>query len=75
MKGQYTLTNLTDKSVSILKQKFTEENEQVGKNWRRAYVNNKRGRQKVKNELPSPQKDAIFEVWGDEPTVSDDDED
>ena len=69
MNEKYIIDRLTDKSVSVLKQKFTEEGEQVGSNWRRGYINSERGRQKVKDELPSPQQDAILQVWGDEPTV------
>ncbi|WP_026702870.1 hypothetical protein [Salibacterium aidingense] len=70
MKEIITISNLTSNSVSILKQKFTEDtDEQVGSNWRKAYVNSERGRKNVSDELPSPQQDAIFTVWGDEPTV------
>ena len=70
MVEKYTLTNLTDKSVSVLKQKFTgDTGEQLGSNHRRAYVNSEKGREKVKDELPSPQQDAILQVWGDEPKV------
>ena len=71
---KYTLDRLNDKSVSVLKQKFTEDGEQVGKKHRRAYVNSEKGRQKVKDGLPSPQKDALFQVWGDEATITEEEE-
>ncbi len=66
---KYTLTNLTDKSVSVLKQNFNDDGVQIGRNWRRAYANSEEGRQKVEAEVPSPQKEAIFQVWGSEPKV------
>ena len=69
MIGKYTLDRLNQDSVSVLYQKFTDEGEQLGSSARKAYVNSIRGRQKVKEELPSPQKEAIFSVWGDTPTV------
>src|SRR5690554_381860 len=66
---KYTITLLTEHSVSVLRQKFTVEGEQIGKNWRRAYVNSEVDRQKINIELPSPQKEAILTVWGDAPTI------
>lgn len=69
---KYTLDMLTQDSVSVSKQTYIEYMGQtypIGELWRRAYVNSVRGRQKVVDELPQAQVNAIMAVWGDEPTV------
>ena len=66
---KYILTNLSNNTVSVLMQKFNEQGEQVGSNWRRAYFNDEKGRQQVEKEIPSPQKNAILGVWVTQPTL------
>lgn len=70
-----TLDMLNDKGVSLKKQQYVEQNGmlyEVGQPHRKAYVNSKRGRQEVEDEIPSPYKEVIFMIWGDEPTVNED---
>lgn len=69
-----TLDMLTQDSVSVKTQRYVVVDGQeyaVGEPHRRAYANSARGRQAVENEVPEPQRSAIFAVWGDEPTVDD----
>ena len=69
---KYEIDMLSEKSVSVKTQKFTEIEGgmvEVGKPHRKAYVNSVRGRNGVVNELPQTQQNAIFSVWGDTPTV------
>lgn len=66
------LDMLTADSVSILKQNYIEYQGQMyptGQPYRKAYINSESGRSEVKNELPKPQQDAIFSVWGTSPTI------
>ena len=70
-----TLDMLTQDSVSVKTQNYVvvEGIEYpIGQPHRRAYVNSIRGRQAVDEELPEAQKNAIFAVWGNEPTVVED---
>jgi hypothetical protein len=72
MVEKITLDMLTQDSVSVKKQNYIEVNDElqpVGQPWRRAYINSAQGRQQVQAEVPSPQKEVIFAVWGDIPTV------
>jgi hypothetical protein len=67
-----TLDMLTQDSVSVKKQLYTEYNGQlypIGQPHRKAYMNSVAGRQEVINELPQAQQNAIFSIWGDTPTV------
>ncbi|MEX3745305.1 MULTISPECIES: hypothetical protein [Lysinibacillus] len=69
---KYTLDNLTQDSVSVKKQAYTEyegDEYPIREPWRRAYVNNNQERQQVIDELPQAQAEAIFVIWGDKPTV------
>lgn len=69
---KYTLDMLTQDSVSVKKQRYVEidgAEYPVGQPWRRSYVNSARGRQAVQEEVPEPHRTAIFTVWGDTPTV------
>ena len=69
-----TLDTLTQDSVSVKTQRYILHDGQeypIGLPHRKAYVNSVTGRQKVVVELPEAQKNAIFAVWGDAPTVSD----
>jgi hypothetical protein len=45
---------------------------EIGQPWRKAYVNSVRGRLEVEDEVPSPYKEVIFLMWGDNPTVLED---
>lgn len=70
---RYILDMLTQDNVSVKTQKYVVVDGQeyeVGQPHRKAYVNSIRGRQEVMNELPLAQQNAIFAVWGEEPSVS-----
>lgn len=69
-----TLDMLTQDSVSVKTQNYAVINDveyPIGKPHRKAYVNSVRGRSEVESEIPEPQQNAIFAVWGNEPTVDD----
>ena len=69
---KYTLDMLTQDSVSVMKQTYIDYMGQqypIGEPWRRAYMNSKKGRQQIVNELPQAQVNAIMAVWGDSPIV------
>ncbi len=69
---KYTVDILIQDSVSISKQTFVDHMGQmfpIGQLWRRAYVNSADGRQRIAEELPIAQVNAIMSVWGDNPTV------
>lgn len=71
---KYTLDNLNKDSVSVAKQQYINYDGQqypIGDIWRRGYVNNTNGREQVITDLPQEQQNAIFSIWGDTPTVSD----
>lgn len=73
MYEKYTLDMLTQDSVSVKIQKYVEvegAEYPIGEPWRRAYVNSAAGRAQVEAELPEAQQNAIFAVWGDTPTVA-----
>lgn len=73
MYEKITLDMLTQDSVSVQKQKYFEQDGQqypIGQPWRRAYINSEQGRALVNAEVPEPYKSAIFAVWGDTPTVT-----
>ena len=63
---------LNENSVNVKKQQFIEQNGgiyEIGQPWRKAYINSEQGRQQVQEEVLSPQKEAIFAIWGESPTV------
>ena len=67
-----TLDMLNENSVSIKTEHFLEQDGQqylMGQTHRKAYINNLRGREEVKNEMPIQQQNAIFSIWGDSPTI------
>ena len=69
---KYTLDMLTQDSVSVKTQQYTEVESQeypVGNPHRKAYMNSVRGREEIINELPLSQQNAIFAVWGETPTI------
>jgi hypothetical protein len=71
-----TLDMLTDKSVSVKTQKYVEDDGieyAVGEPHRRAYVNSERGRAEIAEELSEPYLSAVLAVWGDAPTVIEND--
>lgn len=68
-----TVDMLTTDSVSILTQKYIEVDgtyEQVGHNHRKAYVNSETGRSDLQMTEPEDVVNAVFAIWGDSPTVS-----
>ena len=70
---KYTLDMLTQDSVSVKKQTYIDYMGQeypIGEPWRRAYINDIKGRQQIVDELPQAQVNAIMAVWGDVPTVT-----
>lgn len=74
MNEKITLDMLTTDGVSVKTQKYADIEGQeylIGEPHRKAYANSARGRQEVEDELPEAQKNAIFAVWGDTPTVAD----
>lgn len=70
-----TLDMLTDKSVSVRTQTYIEHGGveyAVGEPHRRAYVNSERGRAEIAAELPEPYLSAVLAVWGEAPTIVED---
>ena len=68
-----TLDMLSENSVSVKKQQFIEQDGTqyaIGQPHRNAYINSIRGREEVQKELPQEQQNAIFSIWGDTPTVT-----
>lgn len=66
-----TLDRLTKDSVSILKQQFDENGQQVGLNFRCAYMNSESSRAKLQEELPQDKWNDLISIWGDKPIVKD----
>lgn len=67
-----TLDMLTKDTVSVKKQEYTVADGKeyaISEPWRRAYTNSNQGRQQVENEIPDPYKSVIFIIWGNEPTM------
>lgn len=72
MNEKITLDMLTQESVSVKKQQYAVVDGTeypIGEPYRKAYVNSISGREEVINEVPEPQKNAIFAVWGSDPSV------
>lgn len=70
-----TLDDLNENSVSVLTQQVAEingETVQVGENHRIAFVNSEYGRIELKDKLQEPYLSSVLAVWGDEPTVAED---
>jgi len=66
------LDELYEDGVSVRREKYIEIEGKlytIGAPCRRAYVNSISGRKDVKEEVPHPQQDAIFIIWGDTPTI------
>lgn len=69
-----TLDMLTVDSVSVKTQRYVDVDGieyPIGEPHRRAYVNSNSGRVAVESNLPEAQKNAVFSVWGETPTVVD----
>lgn len=70
-----TLDMLTETGVSVKTQKYVEDGGveyAVGEPHRCAYVNSERGRAEIAAELPEPYLSAVLAVWGEAPTVFED---
>ena len=70
-----TLDMLTETGVSVKTQKYIEDGGveyAVGEPHRKAYVNSERGRAEIAAELPEPYLSAVLAVWGEAPTVFED---
>lgn len=65
----FTLDLLNENSVSVLKQNFDDEGNQIGFNQRNAYANTKEDREYLKEELPEDKYEELLRVWGDTPTI------
>lgn len=73
MMEKYTLDMLNQESVSVKKQTYIDyigREYPIGEPWRRAYVNDIYGREQIVAELPISQVNAIFAVWGENPTIT-----
>lgn len=71
-----TLDMLTQDGVSVKKQRYYNDNGTlypIGQPHRKAYVNSIFGRQEVQTELPQEYQNAIFAIWGNEPTILEED--
>ena len=63
---------LTKDSVSILTKTMATINNnevQVGENHRCAYINSRKGREKLQQELSEPYLTSVLAVWGNTPTI------
>ena len=73
MQEKIIIDMLTQDGVSIKKQKITiidNAEYEIGEPWRKAYINNLLGRKEIVAELDEKYVAAIFSVWGDTPTVT-----
>lgn len=69
MTEKITLDCLTQFSVSILRQEFDDEGNQVGDNVRNAYMNSQDDRDALQSLLPEDKWNELIEAWGDTPVV------
>ena len=77
IKEKKTVDMLKKDSVSILTQKFINVDgveTQVGENHRRAYVNSKTGRNALQKQEPHDVVNSVFAIWGDVPTINEEEE-
>lgn len=75
IKEKKTVDMLTKDSVSILTQKFIEldgVNTQIGNNHRCSYINSERGRKALIQKEPENVVNAVFAIWGDVTTITED---
>ena len=72
MKTKKIVDRLTEDGVSILTQKFVEDDGQmlqVGENHRRAYTNSITGRAEITENEPEDVVNTVMTMWGDTPTI------
>ena len=77
IKEKKTVDMLTTDSVSILTQKFIDVDgveTQVGENHRCAYANSVTGRQDLQKQEPQDVVNSVFAIWGDVPTINEEEE-
>ena len=77
MDEKVTLDMLTADSVSVKRQNYTTidgKQYDIGLPSRCSYINSTRGRAAVESEVASPYKEAVFAVWGDTPTITEETE-
>ena len=70
------IEHLTPNGVNIKTQKYIEQDGveyALGEPHRCAFVNSERGRTEIATELPEPYLSAVMAVWGDAPTVIEND--
>ena len=68
-----TLDSLCENSVSVLKQDYItvgNADVQIGDNHRRAFVKAESGRAAIAEYIGEPYISAVFQVWGETPTVT-----
>ena len=70
---EFTLDMLTTDSVSVVMKKYIEfgGNKYYTADTRNPYVNSNLGREQIKNVLTEPYLSSVFAVWGNTPTVND----
>jgi hypothetical protein len=71
-----TIDMLTKTSVSIRTQNYVEQNGVeylIGEPHRCAYINSERGRAEIAAALAEPYLSAVMAMWGDAPTVIEND--
>lgn len=77
IKVKKTVDMLTTKTVSILTQKFIDLDgieTQVGNDHRCAYANSATGRQDLQKQEPQDVVNSVFAIWGDVPTINEEEE-
>ena len=77
IKEKKTVDMLTTDSVSILTQKFIDVDgveTQVGENHRCSYANSLTGRQDLQKQEPQDVVNSVFAIWGDVPTINEEEE-
>lgn len=77
IKEKKTVDMLTTNSVSILTQKFIDVDgveTQVGENHRCAYANSETGRNELQKQEPQDVVNSVFAIWGDVPTINEEEE-
>lgn len=69
----YTIDDLTMDGVSVMTQRYYD-GDALGQPHRKAYLNSVNGRNELQEELPTQYVNAIFTVWGEKATITDDSE-
>lgn len=74
MNFKYTITDLTEKSVSIKTQPITVIDSveyELGLPSRKAYINTLEDRIDLLKEVPEEVYNAVIAMWGNEPMIND----